>query len=696
MYMGFSLATEQLEAQMGSVAQDQYVTRSSHIPVRLPLFIPVYRPDYPFVLFNDKYAAHGLNAVMVNAFLLYRDRQLRKKFEDGYALRDHLGGFGGMLCTDSGAFQQLKGRKVELDPLDIVRFQNRIQTDIAAPLDLITPPETSYEETVQRMLVSHHRIAEAVKNSDYADLAGIQQGGGFYSLRMQHIRQLAEIGFRYYGIGSMVPFFNKNHDLHFTCAVIRDAREVIGPSAAMHVYGAGDPLDMAFMFYAGANVFDSSSYAHYAYGGFYMTPYGAVCRAKDCEKMDYACTCPICGTHGLESVFGEKGDFPLMQQHNLFVLLDTVRVLGEKAAENALEKYVSRVYSRHLEHSELFPKSRLGPSWECFLSKQIVERAGEKAASQAAKTKQDGTVLSDLEEQALQCLADEITADYKADPHRVYAFLTEELGAPKNRPLRRALSSAGSLQGAQRLSDYKLFRKKARGAVYQDLRRYKTSDYDVESGLALFAGSEGGAAQAALEQLLHLHVSTRERLPYREEYIERISGLAAPGSTIIDIGCGFHPLMLPPEFYRRVACYVAADKDAQCVEAVRMFAAKFGLENLRAFTWDIGQGLAALERMTGVQEYDLALLMKVVPAVYRAEQTHAGRHDAGMVSVLGQFPAKKMLAMVSRESMTKHKSIEKRELSSLNRFIDTYGFTKAEDISAGDEAGYLLAREEKP
>jgi len=677
---------------MDSTNHNQYITKSSGIQVDLPLFIPVYRPDYSFRLFGDGYAAYGLSAVMVNAFLLYRDRALRKKFEQGYTLREHIGGFPGMLCTDSGAFQQLKGRKVDLDPLDIVRFQNLIKTDIAAPLDLITPPDTGYDETLQRMVVSQHRIAQAAKHSDYADLAGIQQGGGFLSLRMEHIRQLAKIGFRYYGIGSMVPFFNKNHDLHFTCSVIRDAREVIGPAAAMHVYGAGDPLDMAFMFHAGANIFDSSSYAHYAKGGFYMTPFGAVVRAKDCDTLEYVCACPVCAAHGPDSVFEEKDGCELMQQHNLFVLLDIVRVLGKKAEEGCLEAHVAEVYDKHLQHADLFSNSRLGPSWERYLSSETDEQAKQKAAPAIIKGKElSGMHMSDTEELLLRSLAEEITADYKADTEKIYEFLSQELLAPKNHALRKALSGVDSPQSAQRLGGYKQFRKQARGAVYKDLRRYKTSDYDVESGVAAFVASDAEACGLALERLLGLHVSTRERFPYRDEYIEKISGIAAAGDTIIDIGCGFHPLMLPPEFYRSLKCYIAVDRDVQAVEAARIFAEKFGIDNLRAFTWDISQGTAALEQLTGIKEYDLALLMKVIPVVCRAEQAQ-GRQDASMVSVLGRFPAKRILTTVSRESMTKHKSIEKRELATLHRFMETYGLVKTEDIEIGNEAGYLLEK----
>jgi len=63
---------------------------------------------------------------------------------------------------------------------------------------------------------------------------------------------------------------------------------------------AGDPLEIPFLVYFGANIFDSSSYAHYANSKFYMTPYGAVNQLELLEQIGYVCNCPICSSHGAE------------------------------------------------------------------------------------------------------------------------------------------------------------------------------------------------------------------------------------------------------------------------------------------------------------------------------------------------------------------------------------------------------------
>lgn len=679
-----------------------FQTKSSNLRIPLPLFIPVYRPDFAFELFDDDTRKYGLNAVMVNSFLLYRDAKLRSRFEQGYTLRDHIGGFSGLLCTDSGAFQQLSGRKVELDALEIVKFQNTIQSDIAAPLDLLTPPETDYDETEARMLITQHRIEEAVSVCDYSDLAAIQQGGGFFSLRQKHIRQLAKIGFAYYGIGSMVPFFNKDHDLAFTCRVIQDAREVIGPGTAMHVYGAGDPLDIAFMYFAGANIFDSSSYAHYAKRGYYMTPYGAVKKRCACEQLGFECQCPICVRFNLSDIFSGKNSEQLLKRHNVFVILNTVRELG-RLTDIETNTYLQRVYDKHVSNPGIFPNSRLASSWERYLSNESIDLAMEihdriRIVAHDQEERNADVItseFSDLETTLLENMAEEIGATYKMTVEQIFALLQKEYSHPKNADFRSRVCNSSSLKEILRLRDYKTFKKNARGFLYQSLRQYKPTENGLEALTAEFVSANSDNVEAIVERILVEHVSTRERLPDKNEFIDTLNQTLPKAGSIIDIGCGFNPLMIAPEYYQKFSCYIAVDKDPQAVEIVRLFAKKFGIENLKAFLWEIGDGLRVLERLTAMNHYDFAVALKVVPVLYRADHMYKPADKAPAIPVLGEFPATQMLVTVCRESMTKHESIEKRELATLRQFIKEYDFHVESDVTFQNEFGFVLQKKER-
>lgn len=691
---------------------DFYQTKSSGVTVDLPLFIPVYRPDHTFELFSEDSYRYGLSAVMVNAFLLFKEQDKRTAFEQGQTLRGYIGGFGGMLCTDSGAFQQLGGRRVDIDPYQIVKFQNAIKTDVAAPLDLITPPETDYDEANRRMIISQYRVKEALAISDHADLAGIQQGGGFFELRKKHIRQLADIGINYYGIGSMVPFFNKNHDLSFTCGVISDARSVVGTRAPIHVYGAGDPLEIAFMFLAGANIFDSSSYAHYAQRGYYMTPYGAVNKRAACEQLDFDCSCPVCTGHDMAGIFDKESGEPLRKRHNLLTILETVRVLGESSKNGQTEAYVYSVYDKHIGNPDLFPGSMLARSWEEYLKgeKAVSGRqrfsnkptdnenafiqsrsvSGKDQNAEENQTSNGASSLTEVEQELLELLADESAGIYKLDRSAILRLLVEELLLPKNMDIRARFNYANSLRDARRLSEYKAFKKNIRSDMYRKLRRYKPSDHSIYGMLAEYIECDGKDISRCADRLLGEHTSTRERLPDRDAFAENIREGIKPGSAVIDIGCGFAPLLFPPEFFHDLSCFIAVDKDTEVTETVRIFAEKNNIANLKAYTWDISSGASCLASMTGVDHYDAALMLKLIPALYRTDRT--GKNDARAIPVLGNFPAAIFLATVNRESMTKRESIEKRELGTLNQFARENGLRIGPEFSCGSETGYYLLK----
>jgi 16S rRNA (guanine(1405)-N(7))-methyltransferase len=190
-------------------------------------------------------------------------------------------------------------------------------------------------------------------------------------------------------------------------------------------------------------------------------------------------------------------------------------------------------------------------------------------------------------------------------------------------------------------------------------------------------------------RLLREHVSTRERLAEKDEFIARFCEDIAPGSVVIDIGCGLDPLLFPAGFYGNLSRYFAVDKDAQCVEAVRIYAKRLGIGNLSAFMWDIDEGLEALRRLTQTDRYDGALLLKVVPVAIRADT--ATRGDGALLPVLGKLPAARFLVTADRESMTKRENIEKRETAALRQFIRAFGFVIEAEFSCGSEVGYYLS-----
>jgi 7-cyano-7-deazaguanine tRNA-ribosyltransferase len=321
-----------------------------------PLFLPVYQPrerTFQLAAWEGEPAIEG---IIVNAYFLYKQRELRRRLAAEGSLKEFVD-FRGLVVTDSGAFQGLT-RQLHLSNKDIVRFQDAIGSDVIAPLDLITPPGDRRTVAESKLRVTEKRVAEALALVERGMLAGVQQGGRFLDLRHQSVCRLMELGIEYLAIGSLVPFFTKNHDLLFPAAVLTDARREAGPAMPMHVYGAGDPCELPFLFACGATIFDSASYGHYAHGGWYMTPYGALTEPGPLLAGEYACGCPVCKETPAPQVFANEA---LLGRHNLWTICETVRGLRTLAGDRA------RLHARLEEilhmHARWFPGSRLVPSW---------------------------------------------------------------------------------------------------------------------------------------------------------------------------------------------------------------------------------------------------------------------------------------------------------------------------------------------
>ena len=180
-----------------------------------------------------------------------------------------------------------------------------------------------------------------------------QQGGRFLEVRRQAAEWLAGAGVSYAALGSLVPFFTRNHDLRFVRRVIMDARRILPEDVPMHLYGAGDPLEIPFYAGAGCSVFDSSSFVHYAENGSYMTPFGALPPGTTAAERGWACPCPLCEARGEPAV---RANTSLLCRHNLWTILEAVRTVRQALEGDRLGEHLG-----HLArvHQQWFPDSML-------------------------------------------------------------------------------------------------------------------------------------------------------------------------------------------------------------------------------------------------------------------------------------------------------------------------------------------------
>ncbi len=305
-----------------------------------PLFLPVYQPGNPYVIARELQDVFGARGIITNGFLLYKQRILRETLPE-QTVQAYLD-FDRLIVTDSGAFQALRG-PLYLSNKNIVRFQDAIGADVISPLDLITTPGDSFPVAEKKLNSTLKRIRKALNMAERSVLIGVQQGGRFLQLRERAVKALVEMDVSYLALGSLVPFFNRRHDLSFTGAVIRQARALTPPDVPIHLYGAGDPVELPFYAALGCDVFDSSAWVHYGRDNYFMTPYGALQGRAAMLESGYACGCPVCAEDS-DAVWGSE--IPLVH-HNLWVTLETVREVRERLRAGTLDDYLANVLDVH-------------------------------------------------------------------------------------------------------------------------------------------------------------------------------------------------------------------------------------------------------------------------------------------------------------------------------------------------------------
>lgn len=338
-----------------SIVEKQLVTRRTSRP--LPLFLPVYQPKSNLVSIEDIKNNFEVDGLIVNGFFLYKDAAVKKILTTEKTLHEYIG-FDGIIMTDSGAFQALK-RPLYLNNKKIVKFQDQIGADIVSPLDHISPPGDNLTTATKKLISTNKRIRQAKELVQNGILAGVQQGGKFMDLRKQSTEVLMEIGVEYLAIGSLVPFFNKRHDMRFVIKVLRATRAIAGEDIPMHVYGAGDPVELPFLAALGTDIFDSSSYGHYAVDDWYMTRFGAL-KLKEQEKIkSYNCSCKICAGNK-EELIEQLSNTKNLAFHNLYTILDTIEIIRKKITEGILDEYLNEIL---VVHEQWFEDSLLAKSW---------------------------------------------------------------------------------------------------------------------------------------------------------------------------------------------------------------------------------------------------------------------------------------------------------------------------------------------
>jgi 16S rRNA (guanine(1405)-N(7))-methyltransferase len=257
-----------------------------------------------------------------------------------------------------------------------------------------------------------------------------------------------------------------------------------------------------------------------------------------------------------------------------------------------------------------------------------------------------------------------------------------------NRQLKDVALRQDSADKLRRTRVFKEAVTEAKRRVYYRLRAYKSDDMELAGWVASLQAMSLETPFAERERvrisILNGHASTRERLDNEREFYQRLFAAVEPPRFVLDVGCGVHPLMFPfaAPGARSVERYVAVDNDARVIECVEAYSHLRGDGKIIAFPWSIADGWEYLLERAGRTEFDLALLMKVVPVVHRQQRE--------LLSLLSETPAHAWLLTGSSVSMTKKTSIERREKGVLREFLKLTNREIKHQFSVGEEFAWMV------
>lgn len=327
--------------------------RTRHGTVETPAFIPVVHPVRQEVSI-DELKKMGFDMLITNAYIT-----LKEYGEDARDVHDILN-FQKPVMTDSGGYQVLVYGSVDVDHQTMARFQARIGSDVAVPLDKPTGfglPRSKAERYVELTLkaaedtirMSKEEGREKEEGEDAGTIwAAPVQGGEHLDLVEYSSRRLLEMGYEFFALGSPTELMEA-YEFYTLARMILAARRVIPLSKPMHLFGAGHPLTIPLAVALGCDTFDSASYILYAKDGRYILPNGTI----NIDELEYLpCMCPICSSISAKELRDMSRDERIAKiaLHNLYTIKREVDNVKQAIVEGRLWEYVIQ---RSLSHPKL-------------------------------------------------------------------------------------------------------------------------------------------------------------------------------------------------------------------------------------------------------------------------------------------------------------------------------------------------------
>lgn len=301
--------------------------------IETPYLFPVVDPTKQEIPLSEL-SEIGFNAFITNAYLMYR--RLKGVSVDIHVFFN----WSKPIMTDSGGYQILEYRAIDVDDVTILEYQKKIGSDICVILDIPTGADSSYEqaynyvqETVRRAWNALPRIMDSNQLWVYPI-----QGAPYVDLIVYSSLVARRLPYHIYSLGSPTVFLERysyENIVEYTAI----AKTKVPAEKPFHVFGVGHPMIIPFLVALGVDTFDSASYILYARDERLMFDYGS----RSLKELHYLpCYCPVCSKTTVSELrsMPKKDRVKLIAKHNLYALMGEIKRVKQALKEGRLWEYL--------------------------------------------------------------------------------------------------------------------------------------------------------------------------------------------------------------------------------------------------------------------------------------------------------------------------------------------------------------------
>ena len=279
------------------------------------------------------------------------------------------------ILTDSGGFQvfslaglrkiteegvsfasHIDGHRIFMGPEESMRIQSNLASTIAMAFDecIENPAPKDYVrqsvDRTYRWLVRCKAEMERLNSLDETInknqlLFGINQGGTFDDLRIEHMKRIAELDLPGYAIGGLAVGESHEEMYHILDVTLPHAPE----NKPRYLMGVGTPSNIIESVARGVDFFDCVMPTRNARHGFIFTRHGTMNMknekyALDTRPIDEECNCPTCKRYTrayIRHLFkaGEMLAMRLCVIHNLYFYNELMERIRTAIEENRFEEF---------------------------------------------------------------------------------------------------------------------------------------------------------------------------------------------------------------------------------------------------------------------------------------------------------------------------------------------------------------------